>query len=171
MEISNEQWRPIPGYEGYYEASDLGRIRSVDRMIPAAPSPYLLRGRVLRPHRLKGGRLKVALSMHNRRRMVDVSRLVGETWLGIPPEGHCIAHISTDRSDNTLGNLKIALTREVVSNSGKRGRGRLHSKCRRGHALAGDNIRYNKNGSRQCRKCNVEYNRTWREHHPKAQTA
>ena len=28
----NEEWRPIPGYEGYYEASTAGRIRSVDRM-------------------------------------------------------------------------------------------------------------------------------------------
>jgi hypothetical protein len=47
-----EQWRPIAGYEGWYEVSARGRVRSVDRVIIRRDgSPYRAKGRVLRPQR------------------------------------------------------------------------------------------------------------------------
>ncbi|TLF96832.1 hypothetical protein FEK35_27470 [Nocardia cyriacigeorgica] len=106
MDDTNEQWKPIPGYERTYEASTAGRIRSLDRLIPSVPTPYLHRGRILKPVPEHNGRLKVALSQDGKRRMVDVSRLVGEAFLGIPPDGYCIAHVSADRSDNRVVNLQ-----------------------------------------------------------------
>jgi hypothetical protein len=47
-----EQWRPIAGYEGFYEVSDRGRVRSLDRVIIRSDGrPYRAKGRILRPQR------------------------------------------------------------------------------------------------------------------------
>ena len=52
-----EQWLPVPGYEGYYEVSDLGRVRSLDRMVMTGRAGTKLRKGVM----LKFGTLKSGL--------------------------------------------------------------------------------------------------------------
>jgi hypothetical protein len=45
-----EQWRPVVSYEGFYEVSDRGRVRSLDRIIIRRDGrPYHAQGRILRP--------------------------------------------------------------------------------------------------------------------------
>jgi hypothetical protein len=47
-----EQWRPIAGYEGFYEVSDRGRVRSLDRVVVRRDgAKYPVQGRILRPSR------------------------------------------------------------------------------------------------------------------------
>jgi hypothetical protein len=46
----SEQWRPIPGWSGYYEVSNMGRVRSLDRVIIRRDgTKYRAQGRILRP--------------------------------------------------------------------------------------------------------------------------
>ena len=60
--MPNEIWKPIPGYEGLYEVSDRGQVRSLDRMCPGRDGrSELHRGKVLRPQKLKNGYLEVKL--------------------------------------------------------------------------------------------------------------
>lgn len=120
--MTSEEWRPIPGYEGFYEASTHGRIRSVDRTVTTPVGDQRRRGTILTPAPTPTGKLKVALSVGNRRRMIAVSRLVGETFLGAPPPGHCIAHIGPDQTDNAVTNLAIMRNTEVPARNGRRNR-------------------------------------------------
>jgi hypothetical protein len=105
-----EEWRPIPGHAGY-EASSLGRVRSVDRVIerphPRNPSltlRCLLRGRVLALHTHSGtGYLSTGLGAGGR---TLVSRAVAAAFHGEPPEGAEADHINCDRADNRASNLR-----------------------------------------------------------------
>ena len=55
-EITPERWLPVIGYEGIYEVSDLGRVRSLDRYVSARGCrPYLQRGRLLKPAAARNG--------------------------------------------------------------------------------------------------------------------
>lgn len=95
-----ETWRPIPGWEGRYEASDRGRIRSVFRQGVART------GRVLRPAFAKcGGYPQVALCRDGVQRTEYVHRLVLTAFVGPCPEGMEAAHADGDPSNNAASNL------------------------------------------------------------------
>ena len=91
--MSSERWRAIPGHPGY-EASTLGRVRSVDRRLRDGRRAG---GVVLAPVPDRDGYLRVKLG----RRIVGVHVAVALAWLG-PPEAR---HMNDDRQDNTPGNL------------------------------------------------------------------
>ena len=80
MSDVSERWLPIPGWEGLYEVSDLGRVRSIDRLNSAGQR---VRGRVLRPGSRKSGHLLVNLWSHNHGGSRQVHALVMEAfcWL------------------------------------------------------------------------------------------
>lgn len=63
---SEEEWRPVVGYEGYYEVSNHGRVRSVDRVVPHGHTGFVtLKGRVLRPNTHPAGHKMVCLTREN----------------------------------------------------------------------------------------------------------
>ena len=92
-----EIWKPISGYEGRYEVSDLGRIRSA----PTLRS----RGGILRPD-TTGGYLRVQLWRGGKYVRPLVHRLVLEAFVGPCPDGMEACHGSPDKSDNRIGNLR-----------------------------------------------------------------
>ena len=61
----NEIWKAIPGYEGYYEASTLGRIRSVERIVmnkakvTGADRPFIIKSKILKPYARKFERCNI----------------------------------------------------------------------------------------------------------------
>lgn len=105
-----EEWRPVVGFEGLYEVSDLGRVRSLDREITCrnrwgSTLSYVLPGKVLRPGPAGKGYLKVTLHRdgpHYR----YVHRLVLEAFVGLCPDGMEGCHNLGDRKDNRLSNLR-----------------------------------------------------------------
>jgi hypothetical protein len=52
--ITNEEWRALPGYEGLYEVSSLGRIKSVPRITLRCGKPLINRGKILKTPPTKG---------------------------------------------------------------------------------------------------------------------
>lgn len=83
-----EEWRDIPGYVGFYQASDEGRIRSLERLLPSAVSDGIRKEKkVLNPGLDGNGRLHVALSREGIVRHFQVHRLVLEAFVGLCPEG------------------------------------------------------------------------------------
>jgi hypothetical protein len=104
--VDSEAWRDIPGFEGAYQVSDLGRVRSLDRMIRYPDNhPQFARGRILRPHPAPSGHHKVGFGHRN---LVQVHALVMLAFVGPYPEGLEIRHLNGIPSDNRLVNLEYA---------------------------------------------------------------
>lgn len=93
-----EVWKPIPGYEGRYEASDLGRIRSLIRK----------KIRILRLEKTRSGRLKVCISINSESeaKRFYVSRLVTSAFYGPCPDGMECCHSNGKKEDNRASNLR-----------------------------------------------------------------
>jgi hypothetical protein len=96
-----EEWRPVPGYEGYYDVSSLGRIRS-----------WCTRGglrlqepRLRKVHCDRDGYLFVSLYKNHKCQGFRVSRLVLYAFVGIPSGEMEASHIDGNKDNNQLGNL------------------------------------------------------------------
>jgi hypothetical protein len=101
-----ETWRPVAGYEGLYEVSDLGRVRSVERVVVTSSGiSRRLPGVTLRPGIRHGGHLQVALSRGGSVVSRKVHQLVLLTFRGSAPEGHGSRHLDGNAQNNTLANL------------------------------------------------------------------
>jgi hypothetical protein len=102
----SEQWRPVVGYEGLYEVSDLGRVRSVDRWVRSTfGSKQLRRGIVLTPN-TSGPYPTHKLSGDGRQKTHRVHRLVLEAFVGPRPEGMEARHFPDhSHANNRLDNL------------------------------------------------------------------
>ena len=79
---SEEIWRPVVGYEGLYEVSNTGRVRSLDRYIKACYGSYRLhKGKVLSPAKDTNGYLKVILTCNEKHKSISVHRLVAQAFI------------------------------------------------------------------------------------------
>ena len=102
-----EIWKDIPGYEGRYQASNFGRIRSLDRELgePGKKGHKKMVGRILKPGPIKkSGHLYVVLG-HGASGM-PVHTLVALTFIGPRPEGADICHNDGNPANNRLDNLR-----------------------------------------------------------------
>lgn len=103
-----EIWKPVPEFEGLYEVSSLGRVRSLARQVKQMSrhgSEYTMmrKGKLLKPGRASNGYLTVTLGRGNTRL---VQHLVALAFLGPRPEGHLVCHNNGDRRDNRAENLR-----------------------------------------------------------------
>jgi len=154
--VTEEQWLDIPGYEGYYQVSDAGRIRSLDRTITYKNGKrYRKRGRVLRPAIKAGGYLQVALNMNAEVVTPKVHSLVALAFLGERPAGLQVCHNNGDPSDNRPENLRYdtpaSNSADIIAHGNNRQRNKTH--CKWGHEFTPENT-----GTRS-RKCRPRENR------------
>ena len=103
-----ETWLPIAGYEGTYEVSDQGRVRSIDRVATERNTGRLVRkrGRVLSPAQHRNGQLHLHLWKDGIGKVGRVHRLVLETFVGACPDGMEACHANDDPTDNRLINRR-----------------------------------------------------------------
>lgn len=150
---TQEQWRPVVGYEGHYEVSDQGRVRSTDAIfIRKNGTQFTRRGMVLKPSRTKAGYLTVNMRLFGERSTHTVHRLVAAAFIGKIPEGMDVCHNNGFREDNRLENLRIDTRAGNLKD--RIAHGTAYSKvCRKGlHQMTEDNITI-KGGSRYCTQC------------------
>lgn len=102
----NEIWKEIEGYEGLYEVSNMGRVRSLDRSVIHRGKQMVLKGRVLKPGTNKEGYHFVILCKEGKKKLTRVHRLVAEAFIQNLDNKPCIDHINTERTDNRVENLK-----------------------------------------------------------------
>lgn len=113
-----EVWKDIPGYEGKYQASTEGKIRSLDREITqigrwGKPFTRKLKGQILRPGRYaKSGHVSVVLGRGTNGR--PVHQLVLLTFIGPAPEGMEVLHKDGNPLNNKLNNLKYGTRLENI---------------------------------------------------------
>lgn len=102
-----EVWRPVVGYEGLYEVSNLGRIRSLDRYVKSWNSESkLTKGRILRMKKYSNGYLNVSLCKCGDIKTCSVHRLVAQAFLPNPDGLPCVNHKDNDRTNNRVENLE-----------------------------------------------------------------
>lgn len=109
-----EEWRDIPGFEGAYQVSDLGRVRSLDRVVTGVwgrskqPQTRIKRGQDLRAYVNvdRGGYRYVNLRLDGRQHMRRVACLVALAFLGPRPEGKQVCHENGLAHDDCLPNLR-----------------------------------------------------------------
>lgn len=108
-----EIWKDIPGYEGCYQVSDQGRVRSVDRRVRlvarGTETTRLARGKVLRPGARPSGHLTVALGRGN---SVSVHSAVMLAFEGPCPYGYEVLHLDHNPANNLRSNLKYGTRSE-----------------------------------------------------------
>ncbi len=110
---SIEEWRAVVGYEGFYEVSSLGRMRSIDRDVPTTNryGPYVAhwRGKML-THRIDAagaGYAYTSLHRDGRQKKVNVHVLVLEAFRGPrPSSAHEACHDDGDKANAKLSNLR-----------------------------------------------------------------
>ncbi len=104
--MTTATWVPAPGYEGLYEVSDGGEVRSLDRVEPFGEGFHRLRkGRLLRARADKDGYQYVVLCKNNVAKHWRLARLVLTAFVG-PGEGKEAGHKNHDTKNNALYNLE-----------------------------------------------------------------
>lgn len=107
MKSIEREWKPIPKFEGWYEVSNFGEVRSVDREVNYKTSGKSFRkGVMLRPKIGKHGYKEVVLIMNGKRHCCRIHKLVALAFLPNPLNLPCINHLNEDKSDNRVCNLE-----------------------------------------------------------------
>ena len=164
-----ERWLPMAGYESLYEVSDLGRVRSLDRISRTIQGAFRRhRGRILRPRTGPRGYSHVTLyragpdPVRKRQTVQTVHVLVLEAFGGPRPgptyEGR---HLDGNPDNNALVNLAWGTRQENWEDRRRHGRDVYSAKthCKRGHPFDEVNtrVKLKADGSfrgRQCKACN-----------------
>ena len=115
--LEREIWKPVVGYEGLYEVSNMGRVRSFDRVVEYSNGRKCYhKGKILNGWYQKGYQ---SYSLYNNGNKVTkkAHQLVAMAFLGHKPDGNNIVvdHISNDKSNNRLDNLQVITNRENKS--------------------------------------------------------
>jgi len=103
-----EEWRPIPGYQGY-EVSSHGRVRSFRKRAKGSGPKWIIAKtaqRILKPATDRTGYLGVNLMLRGRVHHTCIHRLVARAFLGPCPDGMEVCHNDGDSSNNYIGNLR-----------------------------------------------------------------
>jgi hypothetical protein len=108
-----EIWKDIKSYEGCYQVSNLGRVRSLDRV---GFDNKRYKGKILKPA-IGHVYLGVTLSLNGKAKTRTIHQLVAESFLNHTPDGYKIVvdHIDNDRQNNKLENLQLISQRQNVS--------------------------------------------------------
>lgn len=159
-----ERWVPVFGYEGIYEVSDIGRVRSLDRRDNRG---RFRRGVILKRHVWEGGHLAVVLCKHGTERFVSVHRTALESFVGPAPEGTEGCHNDGNPANNKIANLRWDTHAENMRDQARHGTNSrsVRTHCPRDHALIAPNLRASslRRGQRECRSCDLERKASNRE--------
>lgn len=141
-----ERWMAIKGYEGLYEISNLGNVRSL----------WFGKRKILKQKKGKNGYYSVTLCKNGiKKKEFLVHRLVVISFLGPIPEGYVVNHLNENKLDNRLSNLEICTQKENTNyGTGIQRRSKAISIANKGKQLG------NTNGAKQLDliKCDYPYN-------------
>jgi uncharacterized membrane protein len=160
--MSAEEWRAVVGFPGY-EVSDLGRVRSLDRIDSRSRK---LKGRILKQFRDGDDRYPfLRLSRDGNAATIRVHVLVLEAFTGPRPAGFDACHNDGDKLNNTLANLRWDSKSENMLDVVRHGHHQQLAKthCPHGHPYAGENLVFssspNRRLGRRCLECRRKTNR------------
>lgn len=104
---SKEKWADIAGFEGYYQISNRGNVRSCERLLPAANGgTQKKRGQIIKPTTMPNGYLQVGLHKDGVHRCAYVHRLVAIAFLDNPKGFTEVNHKDENKANNQVDNLE-----------------------------------------------------------------
>jgi hypothetical protein len=153
-----ERWLPAVGYEGYYEVSDLGRVRSLDRVVVTrGRGTRVSPGRILKLGTYKDGHKHVTFSVEGQTHTFTVHSVVLAAFVGPRPDGLEIRHLNGIPDDNSLTNLVYGTAAENAADRDERhGRNFQANKthCPQDHEYTEESTYVvPTTGVRQCKTC------------------
>lgn len=106
-----ELWRPVVGWEGLYEVSSHGRVRSLDRVVEkiewnGKKYQRLYRGKILSINLMNTGYCSATLCLDGRCKPIGVHRLVAQAFIPNPDNLPCVNHKDECKSNNHADNLE-----------------------------------------------------------------
>ena len=166
-----EVWKDIPDYEGLYQVSNLGRVKSLprvsrfvgrwgketQRIVPGG----IRTARVQHP----GGYLFLNLSKGGKKKRWSVHTLVLTAFVGPRPDGMECLHRDGDPSNNRVENLRWGTAQENAADMLRHGTQHNARKthCKHGHEFNAENTYRDSDGNRQCRTCKRLWQRKYEQ--------
>lgn len=121
----SEIWKDIPGYEGKYQVSNMGRVKSLSRKIHSSNQndtfSWISKDRILKAGKHdKGNHLSVVL--YKPKRTIMIHQLVMLAFIGPCPKGMFVLHTNGDATDNSLSNLRYDSQTENIHDVYRQGK-------------------------------------------------
>lgn len=107
-----EEWRGVKGYEGLYEISNKGKIRSLEHQVKFGTGSRISDGKTLKPSPDKQGYLFVYLSKEGKTKRKDIHREVAKSFLPDFDEALEVNHLNGLKDDNWVTNLEMVTASE-----------------------------------------------------------
>lgn len=113
--MESEIWKDIPNYEGLYQVSNIGRVRSLDRRVRNKNYTQLKKGIILKFYFSKNGYHRVKLSKENKSKHYQVHRLVLYAFIKVSDLE--VNHKNGKTDDNKLSNLEYCTPSENIKHA------------------------------------------------------
>lgn len=114
-----EIWKPVKGFEGYYEVSNLGRVKSLSRKVEGVRYgkhyEFIIKERIVKLGVDNKGYFRYPFSKNGVTTTKKIHRVVAEAFLGDIYDKE-VDHINTIRTDNRVENLRIVTSKENCNN-------------------------------------------------------
>lgn len=106
-----EIWKDVIGFEGLYQVSNLGRVKSLPRLISGNRPSYVLRGKILKQQNGSHGNLygkykHICMRKNGKTYIKEVHRLVADAFIPNPQNLHQINHKDENPANNAVENLE-----------------------------------------------------------------
>ena len=107
-DLGFELWKDIPGWEGYYQGSTYGRVKSLERIVwkPIGNYSTTVKERILKQNVDDEGYCRVKLSKEDKHCSVKVHRIIAETFLFNPSNLPMVNHKNENKTNNSISNLE-----------------------------------------------------------------
>lgn len=154
--MTTEEWRPVVGWEGLYEVSSEGRVRSLDRNTPNAITggTNRIKGRVLVGRINRGGYRQFTFCVKQQNTTVRAHQMVARAFIPNPDNHPLVLHGPGGKLDNSVGNLRWGTQSDNMLDKRRDGtdHGLNKTHCPQGHEYTVENTRMDA-GARKCREC------------------
>lgn len=109
---NDEIWKDVQGYEGLYQVSNQGRVKSLERV---APNKHCVEERILKFKKNRAGYFQVWLYKNNKAKVFLVHRLVAKTFIPNPVNLPQVNHIDENKINNCVSNLEWCTSKYNVN--------------------------------------------------------